>query len=80
VTSKDGDGGTPLPYGLPEDPQEPYLQITSPNLDKISPSSVDPNTFGGRRTIRGFIVFCGVMGTCLVIVGLGVLIQWAFPS
>lgn len=65
----------PLPYGLPEETQEPYFQIVSPNLDKISSVSFDRTSVTGRRSRRGLSVVAVVVGLCVVIIGIGILIQ-----
>ena len=65
----------PLPYGLPEETQEPYFQIMSPNLDKISSVSFDRTTVSGRRARRGLIVVAVVVGICAVVAGIGILVQ-----
>ena len=61
----------PLPYGLPDETQEPYFQIVSPNLDKISSVSFDRTTVMGRRAGRGLMV----VGVCAAIAGIGILVQ-----
>ena len=66
----------PLPYGLPSDPQEPYLSIVAPNLDKLSARTLDATTFGGRRALRGFGVLVAALGGCLLILGGAVAVQW----
>lgn len=45
--------GRPLPYGLPDDPQEPFVAIVAPNIDKVSGVSFDRRTVAGRRSRRG---------------------------
>lgn len=65
----------PLPYGLPHDPQEPYVRIVAPNIDKISASAFIPNTVAGRRTRRGMLVFVTSIGGSLVVIGLIVGVQ-----
>lgn len=66
---------TPLPYGLPEDPQEPYVAIVAPNIDKISAGAFTPRTLAGRRTRRGLIAFAASVAGGLVIIGLVVAAQ-----
>lgn len=65
----------PLPYGLHSDPQEPYVAIIAPNLDKISAAAFDPRTLGGRRTRRGMVAFCLSLAGCLVAIGSVVAVQ-----
>lgn len=65
----------PLPYGLPQDTQEPYFQIMSPNLDKIASASFDRTTVGGRRARRGLVVAAAFVGVCAIIAGIGILVQ-----
>ncbi|WP_345764220.1 hypothetical protein [Diaminobutyricibacter sp. McL0608] len=65
----------PLPYGLPEETQEPYFQIVSPNLDKISSVSFDGSSVSGRRSRRGLIVVAVVVGICVAVVAIGILVQ-----
>ena len=45
----------PLAYGLPDETQQPYFQIVSPNLDKISAVSFDRTSVTGRRARCGLI-------------------------
>jgi hypothetical protein len=59
----------PLPYGLHEDPQEPYVAIVAPNLDKVSGRTFDSGTLGGQRAKRGlFVALASMGGGVLVIV------------
>lgn len=58
----------PLPYGLPDDPQEPFVKIVAPNIDKVSGLTFDRRTVAGRRSHRGLIaVFASVAGGVVVI-------------
>jgi len=66
---------TPLPYGLPEDPQEPYVAIVAPNIDKISAGAFTPGTLAGRRTRRGLIAFAASVAGGLVVIGIVVAAQ-----
>ena len=68
---------TPLPYGLPEDPQEPYVAIVAPNIDKISAGAFDTRTLAGRRTLRGLIVFASTIVGAGAVIGVVVAVQWA---
>ncbi|WP_426515096.1 hypothetical protein ACPPVQ_10755 [Diaminobutyricibacter sp. McL0618] len=65
----------PLPYGLPPEEQEVYFDVLYPNLDKVAGASFDPGTVNGRRGRRGFIVVAAVVGVCVVVAGIGILIQ-----
>jgi hypothetical protein len=65
----------PLPYGLPNDPQEPYVAIVAPNIDKISASAFTPRTVAGRRTKRGLLAFAASVGGSLLLIGLIVGVQ-----
>jgi hypothetical protein len=66
---------TPLPYGLPEDPQEPFTAIVAPNIDKISAGAFTagaftPGTPAGRRTRRGLLIVASSVGGSLLLIGL----------
>jgi hypothetical protein len=65
----------PLPYGLPDDPQEPYVAIVAPNIDKISAGAFAPHTLAGRRTRRGLIAFAASIAGGLVVIGGVVAVQ-----
>ena len=65
----------PLPYGLPEDPQEPYVVIVAPNIDKISPHSFDTQTLAGQRSRRGLIAFIACVAACAVVIGVVIAVQ-----
>jgi hypothetical protein len=65
-----------LPYGLPEDPQEPYVAIVAPNIDKITARTFDPGTLGGRRVRRGFLVLIAAIAGCLVVIGVVAASLW----
>ncbi|MDN4616312.1 hypothetical protein P5G50_17830 [Leifsonia sp. F6_8S_P_1B] len=84
---EDGDGvfrarepEQPLPYGLPDDPQEPYVAIVAPNLDKITARTFAPGTLGARRVRRGFVVLASVVAACVVIVGVAAVVLWAMSA
>jgi len=66
---------TPLPYGLPQDPQEPYVAIVAPNIDKISSAAFTPHTLAGRRTRRGLVAVAASVAGGLVVIGLVVAAQ-----
>ncbi len=66
----------PLPYGLPEDPQEPYVSIVAPNIDKISGVTFNPRTFTGRRTLRSVIVLASFVVGSVAVIGVVVAVQW----
>ncbi|WP_025157775.1 hypothetical protein [Leifsonia aquatica] len=65
----------PLPYGLPEDPQEPYVSIVAPNIDKVSRAGFDGSTVAGRRARRGFVIALGVVVGCAAIAGIAMAVQ-----
>ncbi|UAJ77979.1 hypothetical protein IT072_11830 [Leifsonia sp. ZF2019] len=66
----------PLPYGLPDDPQEPFVAIVAPNIDKVSVVSFDRRTVVGRRTRRGLVVFAASAAGGVVVIGIVVAAQW----
>ena len=66
----------PLPYGLHEDPQEPYVAIIAPNIDKISAGAFDTRTLGGQRTRRGLIAVAASLAGCIAVIGIVVAAQW----
>ena len=70
----DGDD-RPLPYGLQEDPQEPYVKIVAPNIDKISALSFDGRTVAGRRSRRGLIAFAVSVAGCAIVIAIAVAAQ-----
>ncbi|MFF2053366.1 hypothetical protein ACFVU2_17330 [Leifsonia sp. NPDC058194] len=79
---EDGDGvfradgpDRPLPYGLPDDPQEPFVAIVAPNIDKVSALSFDRRTVAGRRTRRGVIAFAASVAGGVVVIGIVVAVQ-----
>ena len=65
----------PLPYGMSDDSQEPYVSIVAPNIDKITARTFDVSTFGGERARRGLLAFLASVGGALVIIGLVVAAQ-----
>ena len=65
----------PLPYGLPDDPQEPYVAIVAPNIDKVSALSFDRRTVAGRRSRRGMIAFAASVAGCAAVIGIVVAVQ-----
>ncbi len=73
--SEPRDPEEPLPYGLPPETREPYFDVLYPNLDKVAGASFDSATVNGRRGRRGLIVVTAVVGICVVIAGIGILIQ-----
>ena len=69
----------PLPYRLPEDPDSSppgYLQIVAPNLDKISPNVMDPDTFEGRRGRRGHAILGWTLAAAVAITLIGMGLEW----
>jgi len=69
------DADEPLPYGMQHDPQEPYVSIVAPNIDKITGRTFDTSTLGGRRARRGLLAFLASVGGALVVIGLVVAVQ-----
>ncbi|GIT80269.1 hypothetical protein LLS1_19380 [Leifsonia sp. LS1] len=67
--------GRPLPYGLPEDPQEPFVAIVAPNIDKVSAVSFDRRTVAGRRTRRGLVAVVASVAGGVVVIGIVVATQ-----
>jgi len=65
----------PLPYGMERDPQEPYVSIVAPNIDKITGRTFDTTTLGGQRARRGLFAFLASVGGGLVVIGLVVAAQ-----
>jgi hypothetical protein len=65
----------PLPYGLPDDPQEPFVAIVAPNIDKVSALSFDRRTVAGRRSRRGLIAFAASVAGGVVVIGIVVTAQ-----
>ena len=67
--------GRPLPYGLREDPQEPFVATVAPNIDKISALSFDGRTVAGRRSRRGLFAFGASVAGCALVIGIVVAAQ-----
>jgi hypothetical protein len=65
----------PLPSGLPDDPQEPFVAIVAPNIDKVSELSFDRRTVAGRRSRRGLIAFAASVAGGVVVIGIVVTAQ-----
>ncbi|ANF31615.1 hypothetical protein A0130_07960 [Leifsonia xyli] len=65
----------PLPYGLPDDPQEPFVAIVAPNIDKVSGLSFDRGTVAGRRSRRGLIAFGASVAGGVAVIGIVVAAQ-----
>jgi hypothetical protein len=65
----------PLPYGLPDDPQEPFVAIVAPNIDKVSALSFDRRTVAGRRSRRGLVAFAASVVGGVVVIGFVVAVQ-----
>jgi hypothetical protein len=65
----------PLPYGLPDDPQEPFVGIVAPNIDKVSGLSFDRRTVAGARSRRGLIAFAASVAGGVVVIGIVVAAQ-----
>lgn len=65
----------PLPYGLPEDSQEPYVAIVAPNIDKISARAFDTQALAGQRTRRGLIAFIASVAAGGIAIGIVVAVQ-----
>jgi len=65
----------PLPYGLRDDPQEPFVAIVAPNIDKVSGLSFDRRTVAGRRSRRGLIAFVASVAGGVVVIGVIVAAQ-----
>ncbi|RDV43152.1 hypothetical protein DOE76_19265 [Leifsonia sp. ku-ls] len=59
----------PLPYGLPEDPQEPFVAIVAPNIDKVSGVTFDRRTVAGRRSRRGLLALVAAGAGCVAVLG-----------
>ena len=65
----------PLPYGLPDDPQEPFVAIVAPNIDKVSGVTFDRRTVAGRRSRRGLIAFFASVAGAVIVIGIVVAVQ-----
>ncbi|MGH1548251.1 hypothetical protein ACRAWB_03340 [Leifsonia poae] len=65
----------PLPYGLPDDPQEPFVGIVAPNIDKMSGLSFDGRTVAGRRSRRGLVAFAASVAGCAIVIAVAVAAQ-----
>ena len=65
----------PLPYGLPDDPQEPFVSIVAPNIDKVSALSFYRTSVAGRRSRRGLIAFATSVAAGVVVIGIVVAAQ-----
>lgn len=64
-----------LPYGLPDDPQDPFVAIVAPNIDKVSGLSFDQRTVAGKRSRRGLIAFFATVAGGVVVIGIVVAAQ-----
>lgn len=68
----------PRPYGLQDDPQEPYVAIVAPNIDKVTSRTFDTSILGGQRAKRGFFVALASIACGLGVIGGVVAIQTVF--
>ncbi|MFF1879708.1 hypothetical protein [Leifsonia sp. NPDC058230] len=83
IEMREGDDGIfradgpdrPLPYGLPDDPQEPFVAIVAPSIDKVSALSFDRRTVAGRRSRRGLLAFVASVAGGVVVIGIVVAAQ-----